>query len=382
MKRIYYIDWLRIIAIITVYFFHSSRFFDPLYWHVKNPQQSESVLIFLGFVNLWIMPLFFFLSGASSIFGIKKPFKLYLNGKFKRLIIPYIIGVLLIIPPQKFVEGLSNHTFNGGYIDFLRGYFTGGIFNYNIGFSPSWIGVLSYHLWFLGHLAVISVFLFPLMRLIADKGESFLAWLKKVTSFKGGALLMFIPVALARVILKRHFPDYTGWCDLTVFSLYFLWGFIYTLNDGLKQNILRSQYPGLIIGTVLFVLYIVSFSVKETTYGQLFQNFKVYPYYVFQEVAGSLVTWSWIVFFLATAMRYLNSDSKYRQPLNEAVMPFYILHQTLLLLIGYIVVQWNWNSWGKFGFIAVSSGFIICAIYMLVIKPFNPVRYLFGMGRK
>ncbi len=193
---------------------------------------------------------------------------------------------------------------------------------------------------------------------------------------------MFIPVAIARVILKRHFPDYTGWCDLTVFTLYFLWGFIYTLSDGLKKNIQRSQYPALIIGSVLFVLYIVSFSVKETPYGQLFQNFRVYPYYVFQEISGSLATWSWMVFLLATAMRYFNSDSKYRQPLNEAVLPFYILHQTVLLLIGYFVVQWNWNSWGKFGFIAVSSGFLICAIYVLVIKPFNPVRYLFGMGRK
>jgi glucans biosynthesis protein C len=382
MKRIYYIDWLRIIAIITVFFFHSSRFFDPLYWHVKNPQQSGSVLIFLGFVNLWIMPLFFFLSGASSIFGVKKPFKSYLNGKFTRLIIPYIIGVLLIIPPQKYVEALSNHTFTGGYIDFLRTYFSGGIINYKIGFSPLWIGALSYHLWFLGHLAVISLLLFPLMRLISNKGEATLNRLQKVTSFQGGALLMFIPVAIARVVLKRHFPDYTGWCDLTVFSLYFLWGFIYTINDGLKKSLLKSQYPGLITGSVLFVLYIASYQVKDTTYGQLFQNFKVYGYYVFQETAGSLVTWSWIVFFLATGMRYFNSDSKYRQPLNEAVMPFYILHQTVLLLIGYIVVQWNWNNWGKFGFIAASSGFLICIIYMLVIKPYNPVRYMFGMSRK
>jgi hypothetical protein len=122
--------------------------------------------------------------------------------------------------------------------------------------------------------------------------------------------------------------------------------------------------------------------VKETPYGQLFQNYQIYSHYIFQEVAGSLVTWSWIVFLMATAMRYFNTDSEYRQPLNEAVLPFYILHQTVLLLIGYIVVQWNWNSWGKFGFIAATSGFIIYVIYTLGIKPFNTIRYLFGMAPK
>lgn len=382
MKRIYYIDWLRILAIITVYFFHSSRFFDPFYWHVKNPLQSETVLVFLAFVNLWIMPIFFFLSGASSIFGINKPFRSYINGKFTRLIIPFIVGVLLIVPPQKYVEALSHQTFSGGYFEFLKGYFTGGIFSHKIGISPLWFGALSYHLWFLGHLFVISVFLFPLMKFISHKGISILNGLYKATSFTGGALLMFIPIAIVRVILKRHFPDYTGWCDLVVYSLYFFWGFIYTLNNGLKQTLIRSQFPGLIIGIVLFVLYIISFSVKETPFGELFQNYKVYPYYLFQETAGALTTWCWMVFIMATGMKFFNSDSKYRQPLNEAVLPFYILHQTVLLLIGYFVVQWNWSSWGKFGFIAGASGFTIFVIYTMGLKPFNSVRFLFGMGRR
>jgi glucans biosynthesis protein C len=382
MKRIYYIDWLRILAIIAVFFFHSSHFFDPFYWHVKNPQQSNSVLIFLAFLNIWIMPLFFFLSGASTIFGIQKPFKSYVTGKTTRLLIPFIMGVLLLIPPQKYVEALSHHTFTGGYFEFLKEYFTGGMFNYQIGINPLWIGVLSYHLWFLGHLLIISVAFFPLIRLIISKGELILNGISKATSFTGGALLMFIPIAIVRVILKRHFPDYTGWCDLTMYSLYFLWGFIYTRHEGLKQTIIKSRYVGLITGVVLFVSYILSFSMKETPFGELFQNYKVYGYYVFQEAGGALATWSWIVFIMAIGIKYLNHESKYRKPLNEAVLPFYILHQTVLLLIGYVVVQWSWGSWGKFGFIAGSSIFIIFAIYILGVRPFNLIRYLFGMGKK
>lgn len=382
MKRIYYIDWLRILAIIIVFFFHTSHFFDPMYWHVKNPVRSESVLIFLGFVNLWIMPLFFFLSGASGMFGINKTFKSFVYKKSLRLLVPFILGVLFLIPPQKYVEALSNNAFSGSYFQFLTEYFSGGIFNYTFGFNSVWIGVISYHLWFLGHLLIISVALFPLMRLIYNKGGFLLNKIQQMTSFKGGALLLFIPVAISRVLLKRHFPDYTGWSDLTMYAIYFLWGFIYTHHEGLKQTILNSRYVALFTGSILFIVYIFSFSVKESFLGQLFQNYNVYSYYVFQETAGALVTWSWIIFIVSMGMKYLNRESKYREPLNEAVLPFYILHQTVLLLIGYVVVKWDWNSWGKFGFIASTALFMISITYMLVIRPFNITRYLFGISKK
>lgn len=382
MKRIYYIDWLRIMAIIIVFFFHTSHFFDPFYWHVKNPVKTESVLIFLGFVNLWIMPLFFFLSGASGMFGINKTFKSFLYKKSLRLLVPFIIGVLFLIPPQKYVEALSNNVFSGTYFQFLTEYFSGGIFNHQIGFNSLWIGAISYHLWFLGHLLIISVALFPLMRLIYNKGEVVLNKIQQLTSFKGGALLLFIPVAISRVLLKRHFPDYTGWCDLTMYAFYFLLGFMYTSHEGLKQTIMNSRYIALFTGSILFIVYIFSFSVKETFLGQLFQNNTIYSYYVFQETAGALVSWCWILFIVSMGMEYLNLESKYRQPLNEAVLPFYILHQTVLLLIGYVVVKWDWSSWGKFGFIAATALFMISLTYMLVIRPFNFTRYLFGMSKK
>jgi hypothetical protein len=203
-----------------------------------------------------------------------------------------------------------------------------------------------------------------------------------MTSFPGGVVLLFIPVAIAGVLLKRHFPNYTSWADFAKYALFFFLGFLCTNNEGLKQSFLKSRFIALGIGLVLTVMYFASFGMKETTFGQLFQNNQVYGYYAFQEVAGALVTWCWIIFIVAMGMKYLNKESNYRQPLNEAVLPFYILHQTVLLLIGFVVVQWNWSNWGKFGFIAASALFIILAIYVLVIKPFNFGRYLFGMTKK
>ena len=140
-------------------------------------------------------------------------------------------------------------------------------------------------------------------------------------------------------------------------------------------------YIALAIGSVFFVVYMISFTVKDTFIYDLFQNNKVYAYYVFQESAGALATWTWMIFIISMGMKYLDRESGYRQQLNEAVLPFYILHQTVLLLIGYIVVQWNWSSWGKWGMIASSSLFVCALIYMLVIRPYNPMRFLFGMEK-
>jgi peptidoglycan/LPS O-acetylase OafA/YrhL len=382
MQRIYYIDWLRILAILTVFFFHTSHFFDPMYWHVKNPQQSESVLLFLGFINLWIMPLFFFLSGASGVFSTRKPFLSFLKSKTLRLLVPYLMGVLLLIPPQKYVEALSNHKFSGGYFDFLQTYFSGGMFNYPMGFDVVWIGTISYHLWFLGHLFLISILFYHLMRYIDRKGAKIMSQINQMTSFTGGTILLSVPVAVAGILLKKHFPDYTSWADFAKYALFFFLGFLCTNNEGLKQSFLKSRFVALALGVVLTVMYFGSFAVKETTFGQLFQNYQVYGFYAFQELVGALTPWCWIIFIVATGMKYLNRESQYRQPLNEAVLPFYILHQTVLLLTGYIVVQWNWSNWGKFGFIATSALFIIAVIYMLVIKPFNISRVLFGMSKK
>ena len=381
MKRIYYIDWLRIIAIAGVFVFHNAHFFDPIYWHVKNPQQNEQVLLFLGFMNLWIMPLFFFLSGGSALFGLKKPFHRYLKGKTLRLLVPFIIGVLFLIPPQKYVEGLSNGAYTGSFPAFLSVYFGGEIFNHGFGFNPVWIGIISYHLWFLGHLFLISLLSFGILKYLNNNGEQIFRFFNRITSIRGSVLLMFLPVALVRILLRKQFPEYTGWCDFAVYFLYFLYGFMFTHNEGLKLNLLRSRYPALITGIVLYVVYILSFRFEGSLLKNLFHNNSVTAWYMFQETAGALATWSWLVFITAEGIRYLNSDHSLREPLNEAVLPFYILHQTVVLLIGFQVVQWNWPAWYKFGFIAGVSLFIIITIYMLAIRPFNTMRFAFGMNK-
>ena len=76
---------------------------------------------------------------------------------------------------------------------------------------------------------------------------------------------------------------------------------------------------------------------------------------------------------------YLNFSNKALSYCSEAVLPFYILHQTIILLIGSFIVQWGLGIMLKYLIISTSSLVVIMAIYELFIKRLNALRFLFGM---
>lgn len=379
MKRIYFIDWMRIIAILVVFLFHNARFYDPMFWHVKNPTTSEAVLPFIGFINIWIMPLFFLLSGASAIFSLNKSFGEYVIDKVKRLGIPYAFGVLVLIPPQKYLEAITQHHYVGNFFQFLGYYFSGGIFNYPFGFSFAWLGLIAYHLWFLAHLLFISVMLFPVMQYVKNHKEMVIQKMNALLALPAGVLLLFIPAAIVRVLLKKSFPQYTDWADFFLYAVYFFNGFLLLLHVDFRKRIIKGIRPAFIIGVLFFVVYLLSFAMKGTLLNHLFQDNSQFGYYLFQESVGALTTWSWLVVLLGLGILYLDKESTWRNVLNEAVLPFYCLHQTIILIIGYFIVQLDWSMWSKFFVIATTSFLITNVIYFLTIKPFKPLRFLFGM---
>jgi peptidoglycan/LPS O-acetylase OafA/YrhL len=69
-ERLYYLDWLRVLAILTVFLYHTLRPFDTTYWHVKNTDQSLAITILLFFFSQWGMVLFFVLAGAACWFAL------------------------------------------------------------------------------------------------------------------------------------------------------------------------------------------------------------------------------------------------------------------------------------------------------------------------
>jgi hypothetical protein len=147
-----YIDWLRNIAILFLFPYHTARVFDMLNpFYIKGEINIASTnLIYISF---WFMPLLFLLAGFSSFYALKKrPWKTYLKERFFRLFIPFIFGILVVVPPQAYYAR-SFHLHNQkNYFLFIKHYFTdfSDWSEYAGGISPA-------HLWFILFLFIISI---------------------------------------------------------------------------------------------------------------------------------------------------------------------------------------------------------------------------------
>jgi glucan biosynthesis protein C len=154
-QRQTYLDWLRILSILGVLFFHSAMpYANEMGWHIKNKETSNLLMESNMFLHLFRMPLLFFISGTVSYYMMQRRSTLsFIGMRFRRLFIPLLVGMFIIVPPQIYMERL-NTGFEGNYWDFYKT-----VFN----FIPYPKGSLSWHhLWFIAYLLIYDLLFAPL----------------------------------------------------------------------------------------------------------------------------------------------------------------------------------------------------------------------------
>jgi hypothetical protein len=325
-ERRYDIDWLRMGAMLAVFLFHCARFFGGGGWHLQNAEESIAATLFIGLLDLWIMPLFFLLSGAGSWYALisRSPGK-YLLDRVKRLLLPlYITGVLIFIPPQAYFEYVTHKGFTGTLWEFYPRYliniFSGSDFG-----SPLFVRIFYGHLWFLQFLFFISLVLLPLlMYLKSERGLRLISRLAGFCTRRGGMFVFLIPLVLIRIGLTHLFEYEHTWEDFLYFSVFFLIGYIMVSDRRFTESFIKHQWLSLALGLVCF--------------------------------GGEVI----FVF-----------------PLR-----FYIFHQTIILCVGWFVINWNVSIVLKYGIIVIVSFTLIIFLYEFLVRRFNIVRFLFGMRPK
>jgi len=379
-ERRYDIDWLRVLAIALVFFFHNARFFDPYPWHVKNAEHSFGMLLFVGFLHAWIMPLFFLLSGVGSWYALKsRSAGRYLGERVLRLLVPvYTVGVFVLLPPQLYWDKLTNGQFSGSFVEFYPLFFKHFFFNLLPPFVLPWPG----HLWFLIFLFAISLFSLPLM--IFFQSEPGKRWISKMAQWcnrRGGIFLLLIPLFLVQACLRGFFHGDHTFADLVYYTFYFMMGYVLPADIRFTESLKRHAW-------ICLPLALVGFGAEgglvlglgyEALPGQGFSPFGLYLLFQF---VMSVQTLCWIVSIVGMGAKYLNFRNKVLENCNEAVLPFYILHQTFILFVGWYVVQWNTAIAVKFLVISATSFILIAATYELLIRRFNGMRFVFGMRPK
>ncbi len=372
--RRYELDWLRVFAILIVFLYHSTRFFNLGDWHVKNIDTYVWVEIWNVFATRWMMPLFFIISGASLFYAIGKSagWRRFYVDKFLRLMIPLLIGSVTYGTLQVYLERLSHGQFSGSFFSFLPEYFNGVYLGIGMPGNFAFHGM---HLWYLLFLFLYSLICYRLFVWLKGSGREILNRITSLLTIPG---LMYLGFAVPLLIMKVLIPQTVlnvgngGWG-----FLYYIWfliaGFIIVSSHRLQQQIMNQRWVSLLLGAGLSSVYLY----------QLFsRSCLVFP----AEITDWIYTllsffsaWSWILAILGFSMRFLAFDRPLLQSANEGVMPFYILHQTVLLFIGYFVMTWEIHDAAKWVIVFISSFIVIISLYTLIIRKFEFLRFLFGM---
>ena len=125
-QRRHDLDWLRVLSILTVFIYHSTRFFNLENWHVKNSVTYFWVEVWNAFATNWMMPLIFVISGASIFYALGKGgFGKFLKDKVLRLLVPLLVGAFTHASLQVYLDRLTHGQFSGSYFEFLPLYFHG-----------------------------------------------------------------------------------------------------------------------------------------------------------------------------------------------------------------------------------------------------------------
>lgn len=377
-ERAYYLDWLRVLGMLVVFYFHCSHIFDPIDYQVKNAEKSMILFTFVTFAMFWMMPLFFWVAGAAARFSFEvKTVKEYLTERCKRLAIPFLMAVIILIPPQEYIELVEKHLFTGSFVAYLP---KSPLILLSSEFTPDYFGRIGHHAWFLAFLFLFSVITVPVFRhLRQDVGRQISRRLVSVCHPKGRIYLFSIPLALIYMFLKPLSPEYCGWADFLYWLVIFILGFIFSADGRFIEIVRKNRIVSIVVGSLSLGTTI--FLLATGSGLQFYQS----PDYSAGSLAfqflWAITAWSWTIFFIGLANQHLNFTNQFLTAANQAALPFYLLHQTVILLIAFYVVHLHLSIFAKFMCISTVSLALILILYEF-IRRINLLRFLFGMKPK
>ena len=364
-------DWLTVLAMVTIFLFHCARFFNHEDWHVKNNQLSDGLTLFVSIVAQWIMPLFFVLSGMSSYYSLKsRNGGRYIGNRVQRLVIPFLFGIfVLLVPVQVWIERSSHAQFDGTFIEFYPHYFEG---FYAFGGNFAWMGL---HLWYLEVLFVFTLLTFPLF--IFLKRVRIQELISGAARFfaKNGAIFLFgIPLFLMEWLINLQpkgvgIRVFGGW-SLFSYLIVFVIGFLIACDLRYREALERYRFISLALGFMTTSLIFI-FHLKLVPFGD--------SGYTVRVLIRSFNSWFWLAAILGFGSKYLDFNNEVLKYAREAVLPFYILHQTVIVTFGFYIAHWKMGVMVKYLILSALSFTVIIALYDLLIKRVKVLRFLFGM---
>ncbi|MDO6470929.1 acyltransferase family protein [Maribacter sp. 1_MG-2023] len=365
------LDWLRVLVFGLLIFYHVGMFFVPWGFHIKNNVTYNWLTYPMWFLNQWRLPILFVISGMGTYYALQKRKGVQFTlERLKRLGLPLIFGMICVIPPQIYFERLDKNQFTGNYFDFWPSQLFNGVYPEG---NFSW-----HHLWFLPYLLVFSIILIPLFFYLKNHPKNkFISWMKRITFRPIGLYIFIIPLYFIEALIEPLFPVthalIDDWFTFINCIVLFFFGFVLiSIKDTFWSTVERYRKHFLIAG-------ILSFGIMLFITHQYEDSFMRHYIEAFFKVAN---LWSWVLTLFGFSATYLNRKSNLLSYANEAVYPFYILHQTIMIVIGYYLIELDWSLAVKSSIMILGTFILSWLFYEFLIRRCKYIRPLFGLKKK
>jgi putative Mn2+ efflux pump MntP len=319
------------------------------------------------------MPLFFLIAGAGTWFALRRRSAgQFTRERTLRILVPFFTGTLLLGPLQLYLSWshrIQTGVFTGSFAEFVaeRLSYTG----------PKLFGAIGYHMWFLGFLFAFSLLALPLFNWFkGETGRGFISRLAGWCQHRGAILLFILPLAVVRLGLQPFFPQLQHWADFFTYGTFFVLGYVLFADVRFIQAIQRDWWILLVVGIAATLAGMIvgsaldSFGIENPP--RTFVEFLMWGVIV---ICG----WCWATFMLFIGLRYLNHDNRALRYGQRTLLPFFVIHQPVILAIAYFVVQWQAALPIKL-LVVVLGSFVVCIdLTELVIKRVGILRIIFGM---
>ena len=350
-NRLYFLDNLRAAIILLVIVFHIALGYmaPPLaWWYVVDTQTSSAFIPFIITVDVFIMPVMFWIAGYFTIPALqRKGAASFFRGKLYRIALPWLGGVLLLAPAITYMIWFSRSATPPPYLHFWQNlFFTPQVFNH----AHFWfLGLLCYFYLFTGLLQKLSpTWLLKASSPKAPKASCFVVFtLLCSAAFFAPTLFMPADTWFSKLYIVSFQPARLGICFLYFLLGLYSWRHSWFAPNATYQPKLRNWLLLAVPATVIFTLYRLGLPAAPTV---LFK--------AGHALLHSIFCLSIFMTLLCLFQRYLNSSGVFWRSLAASSYSIYILHQLIVLPIAYTVQKWVFPILPKY--------LLVCAVCLIL----------------
>jgi hypothetical protein len=375
-ERRHDLDWLRVIAFGLLILFHCGMFYTENWgWHVKSQHRSQLLESFMLIIEPWRMALLWLIAGIAIRFVLAKvSVWRFISMRSLRILLPLLFGILVVVPPQLYVEMTYNGDLNMNYWQFLTAFFSDGNAAFAKYQSGIWPHIDVNHLWFLRSLWQYSLVILCLVPLLNNsKVEGAIRWLCKQPG-PLAVLLATLPIFIIQINWSMSEVRYPLGFTFMVYGYLIAWQQHFWQRLKINLNWLISSFA------IAFISFIYFYN--QVWLAELTSPGSHEPWLLMLGMFNySLLRILGVLCLFSAAHKVLNKNSTKLSYFNEAVYPFYILHQTFIIVIGYNLSKFNLAAAPE-AILLISATIISCLISFAVIKRINILRPCFGLAMK